>query len=197
MDPFSIVTTALALIGGTAKLIEHIDALRKKMRKAQLDNSAIDTLWVEMSGLHKDLAQLHRMCTDFGVGSTEAASTIRESEAKCWSNIRDTMEDCEAALESLDRIVKTLKAKDKFLQRMGRVATFQSRLEDHKEAIDLYKQHITAYRRTMSMSLQLIVVYLVSLIQPSNVSVPLNLEPKIMQRIWKPKSRRPGARLTF
>jgi hypothetical protein len=159
LEPFSIVTTVLALVGGTAKLLEHIDSLRKKMRKVQLEDSAIDTLWVEIDILKKNLQQLHGMCTDFDIGATDTDSTVQKSETKYWSNIKETMIDCKASLDSLEVIIVAVKQKDKVLHRITRVATIQTRLEGYKEAIDLHKQQITGYRRAISMSLQVIVVY--------------------------------------
>jgi hypothetical protein len=119
-------------------------------------NDEIRVLGVEVDALSKALDTISESFKDPSLAEL-AIESQTGYDAQHWQNVRRSLGDCKATLASLETVVEKLKTTGGGLLR--RSIGSRLKLDINSGAIALLKQQITAYRRTMQLSLQLITVY--------------------------------------
>jgi hypothetical protein len=159
MDSLTIVVASVALVSTCGKLGGYISWLANKVEN-------FDTLVAfrnEIDSLSRVLGSISA-CFDNPSQATLALAPQTGFETEHWRNVERSMEDCKKLLEKLHGILRSL-SNAKRGQTSVRRRTKINALELDVRELRQLKQQLTAYRMTMELSLQLIIVYLT----PSNL----------------------------
>ena len=154
MDPISICTASIALVGASFRILTSIAALIADVRNVDAE---IHVLRIEMVSLHQVLLAISNNFNDPAL-RLEALESQTGHEAEHWRNVARSMADCKDTLESMQR--KLQKARGTGKSWFGRPATMVRWSWDSAE-ITMLKQRLAAYRGTMNLSLQMISVYVI------------------------------------
>lgn len=148
MDPVSIVVSSVGLVSTCSTLSGHIGWVMKQVESS--DPSLIE-LRVQIDSLSQIFGAIS---TTFG-DPTLAHSAETGAESDHWRNVNNSMADCKAVLETMYRSLQSVGIKQVRHQRSFK--NLQLTLEPG--SVDLLKQQVIAYRKTMEMSLQLLNQY--------------------------------------
>jgi hypothetical protein len=145
MDPVSIVVSSVGLVSTCSTLSGHIAWVMK-----QVENS--DPSLTELRVQIDSLSQIFgATSTTFG-DRTIAHTAETGAGADHWRNVNNSMADCKAVLESMYRSLQRVSIKQGRDQRS--IKNIELNLEPG--SVDLLKQQVIAYRKTMETSLQLL-----------------------------------------
>lgn len=126
--------------------------------KTKTTDEAIRSLKAEVDSLHLILVALDASLNDPSLQSAVNSEHVRQH----WKYLERSLKDCQKTLERLDAILERIKT--------SRLSVGnQIDLDASSEAITLLKRQITAYRQTMGLSLDLIIVYVLQPWQSSPI----------------------------
>jgi hypothetical protein len=140
------------LVSTSARIVQVCYELTLYFQKIQKVDATILVFSKEISDLHNVLSQIHGTIRELGI-----SAIAQRTGKKHWENVQTTLKDCQETLNSLDDFVRPHKRL--FTGFIGR-ATDQILLDWNSHDIQLLQRQIESSRRALSMSLQLIVVYL-------------------------------------
>jgi Fungal N-terminal domain of STAND proteins len=154
MDPISIVTASASLVGACAKVSSYIYTF---ISKAQTVDTAVRVLDIEINSLSQVLGSIATSFSDPLI-AREALDSQTGHEGQYWQTVKKSMDDCNGTLAHLTQILEKVGRSDagNFFRRTNK----QVKLSLNAQEIDLLKQKVTAYRRTMQLALQMIAVYI-------------------------------------
>ena len=153
MDPFTIATTAASIVGICAKLSNTIFIY---IQNTLVVDTAVDALRIEIDSLAHVLDTLGSSFKDASLA--ERALELQTGyEGEHWRHVKRSMDDCKVTLDNLQRILDRVNKVE--VRGIMRRPIKKFKLDINSGDIELLKQHIAAYRRTMQLSLQLITVY--------------------------------------
>jgi hypothetical protein len=152
MDPISVATASVHLVGACAKLSGYIYSF---IQKTQTVDTAVRVLDIEINSLSQVLGSIATSFSDPLVASV-ALEVQTGHEGQYWQNVKRSMDDCKGTLGSLEQVLEKVGKPDGggFLRRARKQVNFS--LSSHE--IDLLRQEIAAYRQTMQIALQMISV---------------------------------------
>lgn len=153
MDPFTIATTAASIVGACAKLSNTIFTY---IQNTLVIDTAVDALRIEVDSLAHVLDTLGSSFKDASLAGT-ALELQTGHEGEHWKHVKRSMDDCKVTLENFQRMLDRVNKVE--LRGIMRRSIKKVKLDLKSGDIDLLKQQIAAYRRTMQLSLQLITVY--------------------------------------
>ena len=159
MDPFTIATTAASIVGVCAKVSSTIITY---IQNTLVIDTTVDALRIEIDSLAHVLDTLGSSFKDASLAGTALESQTGH-EGEHWRHVKRSMDDCKATLEKFQRILDRVNKVE--VRGIMRRSIKKVKLDMKSGDIDLLKQQIAAYRRTMQLSLQLITVYVSSLSQ--------------------------------
>jgi hypothetical protein len=148
MDPFSIATTTLGLLGGCGKVTAYIF---QYVQNCQAIDQHVEALGIEVDGLSQVLRNFH-----------DAFSTSRsvhggtEKEGGQWRIVKSSMENCQRTLDKLERLLEGVNKTE--TGGIFRRPVKKFKLDLKTPDIENFKQQIATYTRTVQLSLQLITV---------------------------------------
>lgn len=151
MEPLSITTAVVTLVGACSKLTTLLGVINK----SKTVDTSIKSLGIEINSLAQVLGNIG---VSFG-DSAIAAATLESRtghEVQHWRNVKRSMDDCESTLKMLEPILKSVKQGENWIFPALRR---QMKLEERAGEIALLKQQIASYRQAMQLSFQLITVY--------------------------------------
>jgi hypothetical protein len=153
MDPPTIVAGSFALLGVCTKLSNQISSFLNKAGNADM---AIGSLAIEIETLSGVLRDMNVNFNEPPFTTTELQeSSLRDPEQDYWERMSQAIADCNETLKILEQLLHSVKQGEGLFMRGSKL---QARLQRHSEKINLLKQQIAAYRRTLALSLQFITV---------------------------------------
>jgi len=152
IDSSSIASAAASLVGACGRLSKYIYQFLKKV---EYEDTAIRVLQIEIDSLAGVLGSISMRFSDSSMTSS-ALQSFTGYEEEYWGNVKRSMSDCEVTLRALEQILRSIK---QGALPITRRTAIQTKLEQKWSEITLLKQQITAYHKTMELSLQLITVY--------------------------------------
>jgi len=164
IEATSIASISAALVVACGKISHHISTCLNKVNDV---DTTLLVLKVEVDAL---AAALGSISVKFNDSSTAAAvlQSFTGYEEEFWGNVKRSMNDCGVTLGALEQVCQSMNQgqREQVFQsikqnerRFMRNATIQSKLERKAGEIGLLKQYVTAYHKTMNLTLQLISVY--------------------------------------
>src|SRR5947207_604431 len=154
LDPITIATVAGSLVQVCGKLSGYIITYVNK-------TNTIDSNVAGLSQEIESLSQvLEAMRQSFKSNAINAA-TLEEGtghEAGHWKNVRQAMNNCQITLNSLAEVWEKISKVDSRLPGVARPKRVAYMMMS-EEQITIYKGQISAFRQTISLSLQLLTVY--------------------------------------
>jgi Fungal N-terminal domain of STAND proteins len=153
MDPLSILSSSVNLVSTCSKITSYIYAF---INKTKVVNTAVQLLGIEVDSLSQALGSISTSFDD-----PLLANAALDHHPEHWGIVKRSMDDCKGTLKNLEGILKGFNKADRgFLH----LSTKQIKWEMKSEEITLHRQRIAAYRDTMQLSLQLITMYVASLL---------------------------------
>jgi hypothetical protein len=159
MDPISIIATSATLVRLCATTSGYLFTFVTNVRKADTE---FTTLGLEVNSLLQVLSFITECFSNSSLANA-VLSCQTGHETQHWTNVERSMKDGKKTLESLVRILETVK-KGSDSGAKSPISFGMSSAE-----ITLLKEQIIAYRQTMQLSLQLITVYAASSIYSYHV----------------------------
>ena len=165
IDPTSIASISAALVVACGKISQHISTCLNKVDDV---DTTLLVLKVEIDALAAALGSISVKFNDSSTAVAVLQSSVTGYEEEFWGNVKRSMNDCGVTLGALEQVCQSINQgqREQVFQsikqserRFMRNATIQSKLERKSGEIALLKQHITAYHKTMALTLQLISVY--------------------------------------
>lgn len=154
MDPFTIATTAATIVHACAKASSCIYTI---IHQTLVVDTAIDGLRIEIDSLSQVLGTLGSSFRDASLAGTALESQTGH-EGEHWRYVKQSMDDCKATLGKFQRILDDVNKPE--MRGIMRRAVKKVKFDMNSGDIEMLKQQITSYRRTMQLSLQLITVYI-------------------------------------
>jgi hypothetical protein len=149
MDSLSIATSALTLLGVCGAIIKVIEG-----RRDVDQNLAI--LYIEINELSKVLKSLETMAKNPSL-NVEIVATRSGDKQELWEMVDQSMSDCRDTLNSLAKILASVRCAMVPKITLFPIRTIQSSIKTGD--ITLHKKQIKTYIRTIKFSLQLITGY--------------------------------------
>jgi Fungal N-terminal domain of STAND proteins len=152
MEPISIATAAVHLVGACGKLSGYIYTF---VQQSQMVDTAVHFLDIEVKSLSDILGSIATSFNDPLVASVALESQTGH-EGQYWRTVKRSMNDCKGTLENLERILERVGKRESggFFGRTRKHIKFAMNLSE----IDLFKQQVAGYRQTMQLALQMISV---------------------------------------
>ena len=152
IDPTSIASASAALVGACGKISQYIYTFLNKMNPV---DTVIPVLKIEIDALAGVLGSISVKFSDTSTATT-ALQSLTGYEEEYWRHVKRSMTDCGMTLRTLEEVLRSIKQADRpFMRR----TTVQMRLEQKSIEVELLKQQISFYHKTMELSLHLITVY--------------------------------------
>ena len=153
LEPISIAVTAATLVGTCAKCTAYIWNLTNQV---QTVDDAITTLGVEITSLSQVLENIRVSFNDPHI-KEKALALQTGHELEHWKSVERSMKDCRETLEKMQTLFEGV---SRTRTRFGIALTSKKMIKLNMKGLDiqLLKQQIAAYRRTMQLSFQLITV---------------------------------------
>jgi hypothetical protein len=152
MDPISIATASVHLVGACGRLSGYIYTF---IKKTQTVDTAVRVLDIEINSLSQVLGSLATSFSDPLVASV-ALEAQTGHKGQYWQTVKKSMDDCKGTLASLERILEKVVKSE--AGNLFRRSNKQIKLSMNILEIDLLKQQVAAYRQTMQLALQMITV---------------------------------------
>jgi hypothetical protein len=146
-EPLSIAVGSAALGRLCVQITLFITATWKVDRET-------DVLRQEIDGLSTVLTDISRSFCD----PEKSANSLRSGQQH-WQNVERLITECQGTLTSLHRHLRNLPDNSQGASRFFRRPLKKLKLELKSGEITLFQQQIAFYRRTISMSLQMITMY--------------------------------------
>jgi hypothetical protein len=152
IDPISIASASAALVGACGKISQYISVLLNKVESV---DTGLRVLKIEIDALGGVLGNISVKFSDPSTAST-TLQPLTGYEEEYWRHVKRSMDDCGVTLRTLEDVLRSIKQSERpFMRR----ATIQNRLQQKSGEIEVLKQQISAYHKTMELSLHLITVY--------------------------------------
>jgi len=155
MDPISIATASVHLVGACAKLSGYIYTF---VKQSQTVDTAVHVLDIEIKSLSDVLGSIATSFSDPLVARV-ALEAQTGHEGQYWKTVKTSMDDCKGTLSNLEQILEKV-GKQEAGSFFGR-SRKHIKLSMNLGEIDLLKQQVAAYRQTMQLALQMITVYVI------------------------------------
>lgn len=152
MDPLSIATGAIALVGTCTAILTFLEDKRNV-------NQKIASLCDEIAGLTKVLKSLETLAREPSLRRTnhETSNLHPAEDVGNWEMVNTTLEECKGTLDRLEQVLENLRSVINvpgIVQLPIRALKFQIKNGD----ITQYKAQIEGYLRLIQICLQLITV---------------------------------------
>lgn len=154
MEPFSISTGVLAFISVSVKILVGLKQFKANFKEA---STSINALISDISGLRRVLQAMEE--TFQGIDDEQA---VRETGhiGTHWQNLQECLNDGHEALTDFDAMLLELNRSVKVLDETRR----KLRIQSSATRIAMFRQQVRAYRDTLQMSLQAIILCVVVLL---------------------------------
>jgi hypothetical protein len=148
MDP---ITIAVAAAGIAQHCIRISSMLYSFIRSGNNIDTTVTVLNNEVESLRRILEAISDSCRLPAI--TEVS--LNEDQRAHWSNLRETMVDCETTLETLETRILSVRSNRATLgHRFGKYISKRIKWESISQELFLLRQQVSAYRETMGLSLQ-------------------------------------------
>ncbi|GAB1321001.1 aldehyde dehydrogenase 3, member A2 [Madurella fahalii] len=166
MDPFSISTGVLAFTSVSIKVLMGLKQFKDSVKEA---NTSINALISDISGLRRVLHSMEETFQDI-----EDEQVLRQTGhiGTHWQNLHQCLNDGHNALSEFDTMLVELNKSVKVLDEARR----EIRIQSAATRIALFRQQVQAYKDTLQMCLQTIILWNSVSIQKTTSSIEPNLE---------------------
>jgi len=147
MDPLSIASTSFGLAKTCVKIYQYVSSIQN----VDVD---IRVLCVEIDQLSMVLDSISSSFTNSSGAGSDSFKSLTGHEAQYWQNVKRSLDDCQETLGILEGILGKTTTRGFWERAKKRI-----QLDTHSGEITLLKQQISAYRRAMQLSLQLIAMH--------------------------------------
>ena len=154
IDPITIATVAGGLVQVCGRLSGYIITYVQKSKTIDSNVSGLDS---EIQTLSQVLMAMEETFESnaMNIATLEAGTG---HEAAHWKNVRQSLNNCQTTLKSLEEIWENVNKSDSRIPGMSRTKKVVAMIMS-EEQITIYRGQIAAFRQTISLSLQLLTVY--------------------------------------
>jgi hypothetical protein len=154
IDPITIASVAGGLVQVCGRLSGYIITY---VQKSNTFDSNVSGLGSEIQSLSQVLVGMERTFESnaMNIATLEAGTG---HEAAHWKNVRQSLNNCQTTLKSLEEIWENVNKTETRIPGLGRAKKVVTLIMSD-EQITIYKGQIAAFRQTISLSLQLLTVY--------------------------------------
>jgi len=149
IEPASIATASAAAVGACQRVSHHIANSLEKVENGDIN---LRVFKIEIDSLAGIFGSISVKFSDPAITIAIQQSLVG-CEDEYWRNVKRSMNDCEVTLERVEDVLRSVYQGG---VRPVRHGTLEARLEQRRGEIGLLKQHISMYRKTMELSLELI-----------------------------------------
>lgn len=157
MDPFSISTGVLAFTSVSIKVLMGLKQFRDSAKEA---HTSINALIGDISGLRRVLQSMEETFQDM---EDEQVLQQTGNIGTHWQNLLQCLNDGHDALSEFDTMLVELNKSVKILDEARR----KLRIQSAATRIALFRQQVQAYKDTLQMCLQTIILWVLSCSSPS------------------------------
>ena len=154
IDPITIATVAGSLVQVCGKLSGYIITY---VNKSKTIESNVDGLSQEIQSLSQVLMAMQQTFETNAINIATLESGTGH-EAAHWKNVRQSLSNCQTTLEALTKVWEKVDKTDSRIPGIPRPKKVMAMIMS-EEQITIYKGQISAFRQTISLSLQLLTVY--------------------------------------
>ncbi|KAK4455319.1 hypothetical protein QBC34DRAFT_66989 [Podospora aff. communis PSN243] len=166
MDPFSISTGVLAFTSVSIKVLMGLKQFRDSVKEA---STSINALISDISALRRVLLSMEETFQD-----TEDEQVLQQTGhiGTHWQNLHQCLSDGHDALSEFDAMLVDLNKSVRVLDETRR----ELRIQSAASRIALFRQQVQAYKDTLQMCLQAIILWNSVSIQKTATRIEPNLE---------------------
>ena len=209
MDPLSIATGAIALVGTCVTILNFLEDKRNV-------NQKVASLFNEIEALAKLLKSLEKLAREPSLRMTKHGKAnsrqVDLEDVGNWEMVDTTLKDCKDTLDNLAQVLEQVRAvlnvpervqlpirALKFQIKNGDIAQYKAQIEGHLRLIQICLQLITVYVPLLIFrglsDYVLVHLFAATRLKSMNLSAPLPLATQC--RLQTPLLAKPQIRLSF
>jgi len=165
IEPAAIATASAAAVAACQRASRHIADSLDRVESGDIN---LPVFKIEIDSLGGIFGSISVKFSDSAI-TTAIQQSLVGCEEEYWRNVKRSMNDCEATLERVEDVLRSIYQGG---VRPVRHGTLQAKSEQRRREIGLLKQHISMYRKTMELSLELIRVYNLGIVADAYIQFP-------------------------